>query len=57
MKDVIAVYRRIVEASRAHRGIRLSREDVFAITCDGAVQQAIDTADDEEQEEYRSKES
>ena len=46
--DVISVYKRIVESSRKGKGIRLSWEEACAVTCDGAVRQALDTAEDEE---------
>lgn len=57
MKDVIDVYRRISQASRAGRGVRLSLEEALAVTCDGAVRQAIDTADDEKREDQRVRDS
>ena len=50
MRDVIEVYKRISDACRKGKGLRLSWEEVSAIACDGAVQQAIDTADDEARE-------
>lgn len=46
--DVTTVYRKIVKASKAGKGTRLSWSEVAAITCDGAVMQAIDQADYEE---------
>jgi hypothetical protein len=55
MSDVIPVYRRIVKASLRGKGIRLSWADVNAIRCDGAVIQAIETADEEEQTEVEPK--
>jgi len=48
--DVITVYRKIAKASKAGKGISLSWAEVAAITCDGAVMQAIDQADAEEQD-------
>lgn len=47
MTDVIAVYKRIATASVAGKGVRLTWEEVHAIACDGAVRQAINTADEE----------
>jgi len=48
MQDVIKVYKRLAKAVLAGKGVRLSWEEVHAITCDGAVRQAIDTADEED---------
>jgi hypothetical protein len=48
MSDVIQVYRRIIAASAAGRGIRLSREEVLAVCQDHAVQQAVESADYED---------
>jgi hypothetical protein len=45
MIDVIQVYRRILAAFVGHRGIRLSREEVRAMICASAVQQALASAD------------
>lgn len=46
--DVIPVYKRIEKACRLGNGIRLSWQEVCAIWHDGAVRQAVETADDEE---------
>ena len=46
--DVITVYLRIQKAKKTGSGIRLSWRECVAIMCDGAVQQALDTAKYEE---------
>ncbi len=51
--DVIEVYKRIFKAARKGKGIRLTLEEVLVITCDGAVQQAVETAEVEADEEQQ----
>lgn len=45
--DVISVYLRIQKAYKRGTGTRLAWSEVAAIMCDGAVMQAIDTAEEE----------
>lgn len=49
--DTVAVYRRIVKASKRGTGLRLCRAEVCAIVRDDAVTQAIASADQHEADE------
>jgi hypothetical protein len=53
MCDVIALYRRLEKSHKRGVGTRLTRDEVAAIMCDGAVRQAMETADYEESSDHK----
>jgi len=48
--DLLGTYRRILEAARHGRGVRLSADEVAAMVGDTAIRQVVDTAEEEEAE-------